>query len=278
MKHQQHQFKTKDGLNLFAQSWIINAQKGIICMVHGMGEHSSRFEGLAHYLNEQQYSVFAFDLRGHGRSEGQRGHSPDYEFLLDDVEDFLKLVDNVSPYAAKFLFGHSLGANIVLNYGLKRQPNLNGLISSSAYLKLAFQPPAFKVWLGKMIKRIYPKFTLDTELDATALSRDPDEVEAYKRDILVHSKISAAMYFGISEAGLWALEKAEDLNLPLFIYHGTADRLTSFEASREFAKKISGDITLMLWKDAYHELHHEIEPEKSQSFDCLKEWLDGHCG
>ncbi len=151
MKHNEFKFRTFDGLQLFGQSWQPEDQpRAVICLVHGMGEHSGRYGHVADRLTQACYSVFAFDLRGHGKSPGPRGHTPSYEALLNDVNFFLNEVDKNFPELPLFLYGHSLGGNLVLNYVISRQPKLKGVIVTGPWLRLAFEPPRFKIILAQI--------------------------------------------------------------------------------------------------------------------------------
>lgn len=268
-------FKSKDGLELFAHTFPSpNPPKAVVCLVHGHGEHIERYAHLAEALNQADYTLVGFDLRGHGQSAGKRGHTPSYEMLLNDIDAFLAEVDEYHPDEPHFLYGHSLGGNLVLNYALRRDPNLRGVISTSPWLKLAFEPPAIQISLAKMMDKLFPAFLQSSGLKTADLSRDAAVVRAYEEDPLVHDKISARLFAGIHEAGLWALDHAQDFPLPLLLMHGSADRITSAEASQEFARKAADKTTFKLWEGFYHETHNE--PEKAEVFREIISWLDAH--
>jgi alpha-beta hydrolase superfamily lysophospholipase len=227
-----------------------------------MGEHIARYDHVARFLNEKGIAVVGFDHRGHGNSEGKRGHTPNYNQLLSDVEVVLGKTKELYPNVPIFMYGHSMGGNVVLNYALRKKPQVNGIIASSPWIKLAFDPPKFEVALAKFAVNIFPSLLQSTKLDATAISRDANEVQKYLKDPLVHDKISPAFFLGAYQAGLYALENAASFGLPLLIYHGSGDKLTSFAASKEFASKVKKEI--VTWheiKDAYHETHNDIGKE-----------------
>ncbi|OQY34723.1 MAG: lysophospholipase [Anaerolineaceae bacterium 4572_5.1] len=273
MKTEKWDFKTNDGLNLYAFSWTPEkAPKALICLVHGHGEHIERYAHVAAAMNEAGYALMGFDHRGHGQSEGARGHTPSYDALLDDISAFLTQAEERYPNLPRFLYGHSMGGNLVLNYALRRKPTLKGVIATGPWIKLAFEPPAIQVFLGKTMNKIYPAFIQASGLETAAISRDPNEVSAYENDPLVHDKISARLFVGMYEAGLWSLEHAAEFPLPLLLMHGSADRLTSAEASRQFAEAAGDAVTLKVWDGWYHEIHNE--PEKAEVFKTTIEWLD----
>ncbi len=267
-------WKSTDGLEMFARGWTPGARpKAAIALVHGHGEHSGRFEHVAAALTGAGYALLGFDLRGHGRSGGSRGHTPSYDALLDDIAVFLAQVQKRFP-GLPFLYGHSLGGNLVLNYALRRKPDLRGVIATSPWLKLSFQPPAAQLVLARMMNGIAPGFTQNSGLNVNGLSHDRAVVDAYVNDPLVHEKISARLYLSMHESGLWALEHAYDFTLPLLLMHGSADPITSAEASREFAARAGKTAELKIWDGMFHETHNE--PQKAQVLQAMRDWLDAH--
>lgn len=275
--HFEYGFKTSDGLSLYAQGWQPEGDlRGVVCLVHGLGEHSSRYPHLAEALNGAGYAVMAFDLRGHGKSEGKRGHFPSYEVILDDVGLLIDDARERYPALPCFLYGHSLGGGLVLNYALKRKPQLDGVISTAPALRLGFEPPAVKVALGRAMDKIWPAFVQPSGLDTKALSRDPNVVQAYELDPLVHDRASARLFVGFYEAGLFALDHAAELSLPLLLMHGAGDTITSPEASKEFAADAGKMCTLKIWDGLYHEIHNE--PEQGDVFATVVDWLNQHIG
>jgi acylglycerol lipase len=275
LKTKEFSWKTADDIELYGKYWSPeNSIKGVVALVHGMGEHINRYNRLAQDLVKAGYAVIGFDQRGHGKSEGQRGHSPSYEHLMLSIDDLLHKAGEFFPEAKTFLMGHSLGGNLVLNYCLSRNPNVAGVISSSAFLKLAFDPPAWKITLGNFVKNIFPSLPQSTALDATGISQIAEEVKMYTDDKLVHDKITPAMYFATMEKADYALQHAAEFTLPLLIYHGTADPLTSPEGSKEFASKVKGDVTLKLFDGGFHETHHDVNMD--ELIKLLVGWMDGH--
>ena len=277
MRHFEFGWQTKDGLRLYAQGWQPETEpKGVLCLVHGLGEHSGRYAHLAAFLNQAGYVLLAFDLRGHGKSEGQRGHTPSYEVLMEDIAHLLEEAAKRYPDRPRFLYGHSLGGNLVIGYALRHRPPLAGVIATGPLLRPAFEPPAWKMTLGKIMYSLWPAMSMSNEIDRQGLSRDPEVVRAYNDDPLVHDRVSARLGMDMLEAGLWALEHAAEFPLPLLLMHGSDDRLTSARASREFAAQAGEVCTLRIWDGFYHEIHNE--PEQGQVFEHLLEWLKGRLG
>lgn len=261
-----------DGLTLWYQEWTPEAKPlAALALVHGLGEHSGRYQHLAEALNQEGYALLTFDLRGHGRSEGQRGHTPSYDALMRDVGLLIKHARERFPEQSLFLYGHSLGGNLVLNYTLRFSAPLKGVIATSPWLKLAFEPAAVKLRMAGLMNRIWPNFSQTNELDAQALTHDEAIVHAYETDPLVHTFISARFFKSVHSAGIWALEHADRFPLPLLLMHGSADRVTSFEASQAFAARQPEQCTFKTWDGLYHELHNE--PEWPDVVKSITVWL-----
>ena len=264
-----------DGINFYSRSWEPDAQpKAVVALVHGHREHVGRYENVARALTNAGYVLSGYDSRGHGKSTGARGHIPSYDTLLDDIEAFISMQSEKYSGTPVFLYGHSQGGNQVINYALRRHPKIAGVIATGSWLKLAFEPPAIKVALGRFMNNIFPSFTQASGLDTKGLSHDAEVVRLYDNDPLVHDKISACLFVGMYEAGLWALDHAPELARPLLLMHGGADPITSAEASRQFADKAGCNVTLRIWDGLYHEIHNE--PEQAQVFKFMIEWLDKH--
>jgi alpha-beta hydrolase superfamily lysophospholipase len=262
----------KDGLTLFTRAWPIETPKGVIALIHGFGEHSGRYTHVAEFFNKNGYSVYALDNRGHGKSEGKRGHAPKYDAYLDDIETFLEFVTSKASSAPLFLYGHSMGGNLVLNYVLRRKPVLKGLIVSGPWIQLAFEPKPILITLGKLMRSVFPGFSQDSGLAQEHISKDPTVVEAYKNDPLVHGFITASASIGILEAAAFLNNFSGAMPVPTLLMHGAEDKLTSQPASEAFAHRVSGPITYKKWDGMYHEIHNE--PSKLEVFNYILGWME----
>ncbi|MBL7778180.1 MAG: lysophospholipase [Chitinophagales bacterium] len=265
----------QEGETLYGQGWQPETPKGVVCIVHGFNEHSTRYAHVAERLNKAGYAVLAYDHFGHGKTTGKRGHVNSYEAFLDSVQQILSEAEKRFPGVKKFLWGHSMGGNIVTNFLLRRNPNITGAIATGPLFKLGFEPPAIKVLLAKIMVNIYPAFTEKADLNSSAISRDKEEVRKYDADKYNHGKITAGTFLGFFEAGKWALANAQNLKVPLLLMHGTADKLTSHEGTKEFAANAPQSlVTLKLWEGYYHELHNEPEPDRTEAINYIIDWLN----
>ncbi len=275
MRHVDLELRSPDGLRFYGQCWAPEAEpRAAVCLVHGLGEHTGRYAHVAQALAAEGFGLIGFDLRGHGKTPGTRGHAPSYDALMDDITQLLDEAAKRYPGRPQFLYGHSLGGNLVLNYGLRRKPQVKGVVATSPALRLPKAPPALQLALGKVMYGLVPSFTMANGLDRTGLSRDPEVVRRYNADPLVHDRISARLALDMLAAGEWAIEHAGEWTLPLLLVHGTADRITWHEGTRAFADQVKGDCTLKLWEGFYHETHNE--PEKAQVLGLMIDWLQAH--
>ncbi|HHS96518.1 MAG TPA: alpha/beta hydrolase [Chloroflexi bacterium] len=275
MEHAEGTFQGFDGLELYYQRWQPEGQpRGVLAIVHGFGEHSGRYANVVRWLVPKGYAVYAFDLRGHGRSPGQRSYINRWAEYREDVRAFLGLVREQEPGRPLFLMGHSMGGLIVLDYALHYPEGLQGVIASGPALAQTGVSP-FLMAVGRFLSRVWPRFTLDTQLDAAAISRDPAVVEAYVNDPLVHSTGTARLGAEMTETMRWVNEHAADLRVPLLILHGGADRLVPPEASRAFFERVAlEDKTRYEYEGYYHEPHNDVGWERPLAD--LEAWLEAH--
>ena len=258
-------------------SWYLpDVPTGLAVLVHGFGEHSGRYEdSVIPFLTSEKWAVLAFDLVGHGLSGGKRGDCAGYPQLMEQVSGAWHLARERFPDLPALLYGHSMGGNLVLNFVLRGLGRPDALVASSPYLRLAFRPPAWKWWAGRLMLRLYPSITLPAGLDPSGISRDEREVEAYRNDPLVHDRVSPRYSFPILEAGEWALEHAPELDVPTWVAHGTADPIIDPEGSQLFGGRAPG--CQLYWEaGAYHELHHETS--RQRFFEALGRWLQDRQG
>jgi len=265
-------WKSKDGLEMFARGWEPENSKALVCLVHGLGEHSGRWDHVGRALAEAGFALVAFDLRGHGKSGGQRGHFPSLDAVMDDIHEHIRQGSEKFPGLPVFLYGHSLGGLLVLNYATYHDHSLSGVIVSGAGLRSPVLEQKSKVALSKVLGGLLPTVTIPTGLDANAISRNPEVVNAYKKDPLVHgvATLSAARV-GISAVDR-AFEQASDFPVPLLLMHGTADKVTYPQGSQEFSALATGTSTLKLWNGLYHEIHNEPEQEEVLAF--MIDWMN----
>lgn len=277
MIQQEFSWKTADGLKLLGREWKPNKNiRAAIILIHGLGEHCGRYQHVAEFFTRFGFVISSFDLRGHGVSEGIRGHAPSYDTLSDDIQHCLERVSKDYQGIPCFLYGHSLGGSLVLYFVLTRQPCINGVIVTSPGLVPGKKVSSIKLMLAKIINLFSPSIGMDNGLDINGLSRNPTIVEEYKNDPLVHRKISARLGMELINKGAWILTQADNWQFPMVLIQGSADRLINCEATKQFIDKVKGDVTLKIYEGLFHELHNE--PEKEEVFNFILDWLNRHIG
>ena len=268
-------FQGANGVKLYYQSWHPQAlAKAILVIVPGHGGHSGTFTRMVAYLVERNYIIYSFDLRGNGRSPGQRGYINSWAEFRADLTAFLNLVTAKKPDLPLFLIGQSMGGTIALDYVLRESDRLQGLILMAPALGLGVSP--WKLWLGKILSRIWPRFALDTGIDLSAGSRDPEVVAAFARDTLRHSQGTARLATELLKTINWINDHATELKVPLLILHGGADRVTLPEDSRIFWERLTlADKEKQEYPDSYHELHNDLNYQEVLAD--MNDWLKRHC-
>jgi alpha-beta hydrolase superfamily lysophospholipase len=266
---------TNDGLALYAHTWgDPQASRAAVVLVHGLGEHCGRYEHVAQALVSESLYVLGFDQRGHGRSPGKRGLIPSYDQPLDDIAVALERAQTNAPSLPVFLYGHSLGGLEVLHYGLARKPKLQGVIATSPALMISTS--ALNRIMATMMKHLAPNMIVANGLDASALSRDPLVGQAYLQDPLVHDKVSVRLGSYMMDVGRYVLDHAAEWSLPLYLAHGTGDRICQFEGSAQFAASAGETVTFRPWEGLYHETHNELN--KDEVIQAMLDWINAQLG
>jgi acylglycerol lipase len=274
MKHFETKWKAHDTVEIFGQGWEPDAQppRAVVCLVHGLGEHSSRYGHVADAFTQRGYVLFTCDLRGHGHSAGPRGH-------INSIEDFMKDIDSLFQQAREryaglpmILYGHSLGGILVLHYTLKRKPAVKGVIATSPGLHNELEKQPLKVMAAKVLGAVIPGLAIPSGLDPRSISRDEKVVDVYINDPLVHDRVSLGFGRVMLGVNQWTLEHAAEFPSPLLLLHGRADALAFSSSSTEFAAALKGNGTLVLWDDGYHELHNDLE--QTEVFKTMTTWMD----
>ncbi len=275
MRHHEGTFTAADGLTIFHQHWLPDADPAaVILLFHGLGEHSNRYVHVAGMLVDAGYAVHALDHRGHGRSEGKRTFVKSYDELQRDLLQFRRLVEQQHPGLPVIVLGHSMGGNLAMGHVLDHQAGVTGLALSGAALETvdAISPIQKKVYgvLAKVAPGLRPQ-----GLSAAAVSRDPAVVAAYEHDPLVfHGKISAGLGVALIDSMDRFRARYAELRLPLLIMHGTADALVPVSSSRMLeVAAVNADVTAHYYDGLFHEIFNE--PEQQQVFADLRAWLTG---
>jgi acylglycerol lipase len=270
--------KVNDRLSVFLATWAPEgAPRGVVALVHGLGEHSGRYRFVADFLTNRGFLVLAPDAPGHGRNPGIRGHAS-YALWDAVVAALVAEARRRGPRGSPvFLYGHSTGGNRVLWWQITNpQERIAGIVASSPSLGAPDPKPSrAKKVLAAVLSRLAPAATMENGLDLTNLSRDPAAVEEIVRDPLFHTKLSALMGMGFLESWAWfARWRGGAFTSPVLILQGTADRCVDPKATIAVAGKITGDVTLKTWDGFCHVLH--ADPQKLEVLAYIAGWMDRH--
>jgi alpha-beta hydrolase superfamily lysophospholipase len=275
MPHLETEYNTHDGLKLFLQAWMPERAKASILLVHGLGEHSSRYGHLADLLVRNDIAVFTFDGRGHGQSSLPKptAYFGDYLDYLKDIDSLFEKVKNYFPSVPAFIFGHSMGGALVASYMLEYKSQAEGVILSAPALKPDENVSDFLIKVSSVLSFLTPKLKV-LKLDSTKISRDRQVVENYNEDPLVYSEsIPARTGYQILRMIDFIKFNSNEFDWPVLLLHGTADKLTNPKGTEEFFRNIpSEDKTFHRYPELYHELVNE--PERDTIMKDILEWIE----
>ncbi|MEB3232738.1 MAG: alpha/beta hydrolase [Leptolyngbyaceae bacterium] len=284
MYYTEGQFIGNQGLPLYYQYWQLHqTPRAIVVLIHGLGSHSGLFFNIVDWLLPQGYIVYGFDLRGHGRSPGKRGHINSWDEFRGDVDrcfDHIAQLEQRQSWSSnadplpRILVGHSLGGVIGLDYALRHPETLAGVVAIAPALGDVGIPP-LKLTIGKALSKVWPRFSLSTGLGHDCASRDPAIIEQYQCDPLRHTYGTARLATEFIHANKWIHHHAADLQCPLLILHGLADQVALAAGSDRFFQNVAlADKTRYEYDGAYHDLHNDINyPTVLQD---LSDWLERH--
>ena len=274
MNHQTWEWETSNQCKMFAQKWTPDKNcKASIILIHGLGEHSSRYDQMAKFYCDHQIQVLAFDVYGHGRSDGQRGHIPELNTFLDDIVDFREQVKDDLNGKPVFLYGHSMGGMIVLTYVLKKYPAFDGIITTSPLIDTAKPMDGFTKSLVRILNSIAPRMTINNRIDRSFLSRDARIVDAYNEDPLVFGKLSMRLGAFMVDSQQFIREHAAEFAQPLLMMVGSDEKIVSKADIDVFMQSLPQQ-TYKVWDGCFHELHNE--PEKEKVFEYTLAWMKDH--
>lgn len=279
INHSESTFKGIGEVDLYYQSWKPTGKvKAVLAIVHGLGGHSSKYGNIVQHFIPKQYAVYGFDMRGHGRSPGQRGYINSWAEFREDLRIFLELIQTQHPKCPIFLLGHSLGSIVVLDYVLRYPQTaaaLQGVIILAPSLgKVGVSK--IKLFLGQLLSRVWPRFTLNTGLDLAAGTRDEKVLATYAQDYLRHTLGTARLATEFFDTVAWINHHTAEWQLPLLILHGGADRVALPEGGKIFYEQLTSctDKTRIEYPDAYHELQDDLNYQEVLAD--LESWVERH--
>ena len=270
-------FTGAEGLGIVWRSWRGDGPpRAVVVLVHGAAEHCGRYGYVIERIVPAGFPLFSMDLRGHGRSQGDRMVIDRMANVVADIDQLITRARQEVPGVPLILLGHSMGGAIALQYALEHQDRIDALALSAPAADM--DTASFQIRLvSQVLTRIAPRLGV-YEVDSRAISRDPDEVAAYDNDPLVpRDKLPARTIAEMAGAIAKFPERLQSFHKPLLVMHGGDDRITSAAASRMVDENAaSTDKTLIIYEGYFHEIFNEPEAERERPISDLLAWLEAH--
>jgi alpha-beta hydrolase superfamily lysophospholipase len=272
-----HYFDASDGLRLHYRAWPVPEPRAALLVLHGLFEHSRRYIELAGVVGDAGVATFALDHRGHGASEGKRGHVDPFDQFIEDAARFRAEVEGRLPGGTPcFLLGHSMGGLIGIRFLETRRPPLRGAIFSAPWLGMTEQPAWWERAAARVLNRVAPRFAYPSPLDPADLSHDPERVADYREDPEIFSRLTPRLFHEVQK--VWdavprEVDRIEDLPL-LFLLPGE-DRVADAALSEALAHSIDGaDVTIRWLEGYFHEVLQEVE--RAAVLAEVRDWIGAH--
>lgn len=258
-------FKNSDAQNLIYRAFIPEGPLGSVVFVHGLGEHSLKYDGFAERFYKNGIAAFLYDQRGHGRSEGRRGHVNRLEELVEDLRHFVDIVKVQTLRQDVYLIGQSLGGLLSIIFAIRYGKEIKGVVASSPALRLKNPPSGAETVVAKTMMFLDPALTVCNRVPFEDISHDERAVLETKEDKLSHRLISVRLYFEMMDAMRYAFDNISKIGVPILLLHGTGDKVVDADATREFYEGLtSSDKEIKLYPELYHELFREVNKDEIQ--------------
>ena len=270
-------FSSKDGTSIYWKAWLPDgAPKALIHLIHGYAEHIDRYGNVVNELIPAGYAVFGNDHRGHGKSQGRRGHVSSFQEFIDDERQFaLEVIKTQFPDSLYFVLGHSMGSLIAMNYVEQYPDGIKGLILSGTGSQPGTDIPKILISVTKVLSKILPAVHVKSPLPPEFISRDPDVVKAYVDDPLVYNVITPRLAHEMNRYVVLGAQNAFKITTPVLIQLGSQD--TAFSGQKELYEKIGAkDKTFKLYEGLKHEVYNELPADRARVLADLRAWLDSH--
>ena len=274
MEHFEGIFRGVRDHKIYYQAYLPKAKtKGSIIVVHGLGEHSGRYDNVVNYLVPQGFAIYGFDLLGHGKSDGEREFVHQYEDFTETLTIYKNKVKSWQPGKPQFLLGHSMGGLIASEYLIDHSHEFNGAIISAPLITVPDNINKLTIFTGKIFSIIAPKMGI-TGIDPRAISRDPEVVDDYINDPLVYKgKTTARLSVELLKAILRVNEEVDKIHVPFIVLQGSEDRLVNPQGAKMLHRRAgSEDKVIKMYDGLYHEVFNE--PEKDKVLLDVVRWLN----
>ena len=271
------ELRAADGVRIRWRAWEADGPRAVLLVSHGLGEHGGRYAALAEDLVPRGITVVAPDHRGHGRSEGNRGHVERFADYVRDLEDVRRAVAAATEGLPMFLLGHSMGGLIAIRH-LQAHPEapFAGAILSAPLLGVAVRAPRWKVALSGLLSRWLPRLPFANEVDPAVLSSAEGYADAYRADPLVHDRITPRLYTEFLREIEEAFRLCADVRVPLLLLAPQDDRVVLPAAVERWARAHPGAPEVRRYDGFRHESLNEAD--RHRVVDDVLAWMEGRIG
>jgi alpha-beta hydrolase superfamily lysophospholipase len=277
MKTENGTFTAQDGTSIYWKAWLPEGPtKAVVHLIHGYAEHIERYGNVVNELVPAGYAVFGNDHRGHGKSQGRRGHVKNFQEFIDDERQFsLEFIKAQFPNTPYFVLGHSMGSLIALNYAEQNPDALKALVLSGTGSQPGTDIPKLLIALTKVLSKILPAIHVKSPLPPEFISRDTGVVKAYVDDPLVYNVITPRLAHEMNRYVVIGAQNAFKIKMPVLIQLGSQD--TAFSGQKELFEMIGAtDKTFKLYEGLRHEVYNELPADRAKVLADLRAWLDSH--
>jgi alpha-beta hydrolase superfamily lysophospholipase len=274
MKHQDGYFKNRENQSIYTQNWLPdNPAKAVLLIIHGLNEHSGRYDHFSNFFVNEGFAVYSMDLVGHGKSDGTRSYVKDFNNYLDDIILYLEKIKQLQPESPIFLIGHSMGGLISALILIDHPDQFAGAVLSGSVVQVPDDVSSLFITLGKFVSFILPKLGL-LKIDLSGLSRNPDVVQAYKDDPLVNSgKFTARVSAEMTKSFDRVAGEGSRIKDPVLILHGGSDRIVNPACSHFLYALVSSEIKkIIIYDGFYHEIYND--PGHEQVYQDVSSWIN----
>jgi acylglycerol lipase len=279
MKTQSGNFKSQDGTSIYWQGWTpddASRPKAVVQVIHGYAEHIGRYGNVVGELLPADYAVFGTDHRGHGKSEGKRGHVMSFQEFIDDEMQFRREVIRTKFSGLPcFVLGHSMGSLIAMNLVEQNANEIQGLVLSGTGSRPGTDIPKILLTATKILSGLLPSIHVKSPLPPEFISRDPEVVRAYVEDPLVYNVITPRLAHEMNRYVVIGAENAGKIQIPVLIQLGSQD--TAFSGQKELFEMVGAkDKTFKRYEGLKHEVYNELAHDRTRVLQDLRSWLDAH--
>jgi lysophospholipase len=268
-------FKGVDGILLYGESHLTDNSRGSLLVVHGLGEHLGRYSHLVKWANKLGLDVHLMDLRGHGRSQGIRGHTSEFSLFAADLENFVEHL-NLQGDKPCFLFGHSMGGLVSLDFVLRNPKQIDGLILSSPAVGIRLGAAAsMQVLIADSLPGFLCALQFPNGITSEMLTHDPKEIEKHKNDPLNHHWITPALFTGLVKTIESLGDRLKNIDVPVLFLIAGRDTVVDGSAAERFAAKLAAARPKLVRIRRFHSFYHEVinETRKELAFQEMKLWI-----